>query len=79
MPHVVTADNLNFHDRHADLFGDSPPFVTRERPWIHAVGDDSLANAQVVGSHRMGNGVPSRPPQPTRLAGVAGSIESMRR
>jgi hypothetical protein len=42
---LFAADDLNLHDRHADLFGDSPPFIARQRPWIHAVDDNSLANA----------------------------------
>lgn len=65
------AHDLGLHDLHAHLLANSPPLVARERPWIHAVGDNGTANAQVVGSHRMGNGVPLRrhdqPGVPERL------------
>lgn len=55
---LVAANDLNLHDAHAHLLTNSPPCVARERPWIHAVCDNGTANVQVVGSHRMGNGVP---------------------
>jgi hypothetical protein len=71
MLRLFTADDLNLHGRHAHLFGNSPPLIARQRPWIHAVDDNSLANAEIVGSHCMGNGVPlslhDQPGLPERL------------
>jgi hypothetical protein len=55
---LVGADDLDLQHGHAHLFANGAPSVARERPWIHAVDDNSKTNAQVVGSHRMGNGVP---------------------
>jgi hypothetical protein len=57
MLRFVGADHLDLQHGHASVFGNTPPFDAGERPRIHAVGDNSATNTQVVRSHGIGNGV----------------------
>jgi hypothetical protein len=57
MLYLIAADDLNLHDWHGHPLRDGPPLVARERPRVHAVGDNRVAGTEIVGSHRMRNGV----------------------
>lgn len=57
MRHLLAADDLDLDNGDARLLANDAPFIASERPWIHAVGDDGLANAQVVGSYGLGHRV----------------------
>ena len=54
---LVAADDLDLYDGNSHRLGNMSPFGASDRPGIHAVGDNRVARAQVVGSHRMGHGV----------------------
>lgn len=60
MRHLIATDDLDLDNGYTHVLANGAPFVTGERPWIHAVGDDGPANAQVVGSHGLGNCVSLR-------------------
>jgi hypothetical protein len=78
MLYLVTANDLNLHDRHSHPFSNGAPFVAREWPWIHAVGDNRVTNAQVVDGDAWATAYPSASTaQPACRS--ACSIESMRR
>jgi hypothetical protein len=57
MLRLIGADDLDLDDRYADLFANRPPYVSVAGPRIHAIGDNGLASAQVVGSHGVRNRV----------------------
>src|SRR5207249_8111070 len=49
----IGTDDLDVERLDARTFGDGSPRVARERPRVHAVGDDEAAEAQVVVRDRL--------------------------
>lgn len=67
----LAADDLDLDDGHTRLVANGAPFVAGARPWVHTIGDDGLAQAQVVGGdhpgHRVSLGLYDEPALPERL------------